>query len=136
VVDRPALEVDCSGEMSALAVKGIELFNAGDYFEAHEALEHAWLAETGPVRELYRGVLQVAVAYLQITRQNYRGALKMFLRMRQWLDPLPDECLGIDVAQLRLEASEARATLEGLGEARIGDFDLSLLKPVIVRSRP
>ena len=135
LVDRPALEVDCAGEMSALAAKGIELFNTGQYFEAHEELEHAWLAETGPVRELYRGVLQVAVAYLQITRRNYRGALKMFLRMRQWLDPLPDECLGVNVAKMRLEAGEARAALEELGEARIGEFDLSLLKPVSVQPR-
>ncbi len=136
LVDRPALETDCAGELSALAVKGIELFNAGQYFEAHEELERAWLAETGPVRELYRGVLQVAVAYLQITRQNYRGAIKMFLRMRQWLDPLPDECLGINVAQLRQEAREARAALERLGEARIGEFDQGLLKPVSVRNLP
>jgi predicted metal-dependent hydrolase len=130
LVDQPALEADCGGQISSLAAHGIELMNSGAYFEAHEELELAWMAETGPVRELYRGVLQVAVAYLQISRHNYRGALKMFLRLRQWLDPLPDECLGVNVAQLRADALTARAELESLGPERVAEFDLGLLKPV------
>jgi len=129
LIDHAALAADCEGELSALAVRGLELFKAGDYFEAHEELEHAWNAESGPARELYRAVLQVAVAYLQISRGNYAGAMKMFLRARQWLDPLPDVCRGVQVARLRRAAQQARVTLESLGEARIGEFDLSTLEP-------
>lgn len=132
LVDEPAQAADCAGALSALAAHGIDLFNRGDYFEAHEALEHAWQAESGPIREVYRGILQVAVAYLQITRGNYRGALKMFLRLRQWLDPLPDECLGVNVAQLRQDALAARAALEALGPDRLGEFDKGLLRPVVL----
>jgi predicted metal-dependent hydrolase len=136
LVDEPALAADCAGALSELAAQGVDLFNRGDYFEAHEALEHAWQAESGPIRELYRGILQVAVAYLQITRGNYRGALKMFLRLRQWLDPLPDECLGVDVAQLRSDALTARTALEALGPDRLGEFDRSLLRPVVMVRAP
>lgn len=128
--DAGAIAADCEGELSALALKGIALFKRHEFFEAHEELEHAWNEETGPARELYRGLLQVAVAYLQITRENYNGALKMFLRMRQWLDPLPDECRGVDVAQLRADALAARAELERLGPERIGEFDRRLIKPL------
>ncbi len=127
------LAADCEGEVSELARKGIELFNRREFFEAHEELEHAWNVETGPARELYRGILQVAVAYLQITRHNHNGALKMFLRMRQWLDPLPDECRGVNVAQLRADALAARAELEALGPERIGEFDPALFKPLVAR---
>jgi predicted metal-dependent hydrolase len=134
LVDYAGLEGDCAGELSPRAIKGIELFNEQAYFEAHEELELAWMEESGPVRELYRGILQVAVAYLQITRQNYRGALKMFLRLRQWLDPLPGICRGVDVARLRQEALAARAALEALGPNRLAEFDRGLLKPVILRS--
>ena len=129
--DPTILTADCKGKPSTLALKGIELFNRQEFFEAHEELEHAWNEEPGPARELYRGILQVAVAYLQVTRQNYNGALKMFLRMRQWLDPLPDKCRGVDVAQLRADALAARAELERLGPERIGEFDQSLFKPVV-----
>lgn len=130
--DPAATQAAAEGELSELARKGIELFNRGEYFEAHEELEHAWNEEGGPARELYRGILQVAVAYLQITRRNYNGAIKMFLRARQWLDPLPDVCRGVDVATLRQDAAEARAALEALGADRISEFDLALLKPVRV----
>ncbi|HRQ33635.1 MAG TPA: DUF309 domain-containing protein, partial [Anaerolineales bacterium] len=53
------------------AIEGLRLFNNGKYFEAHEALETAWLEERGKIRDLYRGILQVGVAYLHITRGNY-----------------------------------------------------------------
>ncbi|MEP7357841.1 MAG: DUF309 domain-containing protein [Anaerolineales bacterium] len=130
VFDYAGMQTDCDGRPSALALKGLALFNARQYFEAHEELELAWKEETGPVRELYRGVLQVAVAYLQINRRNYRGALKMFLRLRQWLDPLPDRCLGVDVAQLRTDALAARARLEELGPEGMAAFDVEALPPV------
>jgi hypothetical protein len=129
-VDVMALETECASALSPMALQGIALFDAGAYFEAHEALEHAWNADPGPARELYRGLLQIAVAYLQITRGNYTGALKMFLRARQWLDPLPDQCRGVHVAHLRAAARAARAELERLGPARIAEFDQALFKPI------
>ena len=129
--DEAGAASDCEGHLSDLALEGVGLFNAGEYFEAHEVLEHAWNEESGPVRELYRGILQVAVAYLQITRRNYNGAMKMFLRLRQWLDPLPDTCRGVDVARLRADALAARRAVEALGAEGLGEFDPALLKPVV-----
>jgi predicted metal-dependent hydrolase len=130
VIDYPSLATGCRGQMSELGRKGLALFNQGAYFEAHEELELAWGAESGPIREVYRGILQVAVGYLHITRRNYRGAMKMFLRLRQWLDPLPDTCLGVNIAQLRTDAMAAGAAVEALSPERMDEFDLTLLKPV------
>ena len=126
------LELDetCQAALPELAQRGLELFNKGEYFEAHELLEEIWKEDITPGRELYRAVLQIAVAYLQITRRNYNGAIKMFWRSRQWIDPLPDECRGVDVAQLRKDARQVYRTLVDLGRERISEFDLSLLKPV------
>jgi hypothetical protein len=132
-IDHRALALACAEPLSALGRDGIATFNRGDYFEAHEVLEHAWNADAGPARELYRGLLQIAVAYLQIERGNYNGALKMFLRMRQWLDPLPADCRGVDVAAARRAALAAQAALEALGPARIADFDRTLFKPILIR---
>lgn len=130
--DPAAALAACEGGLSEPARRGIELFNRGEYFEAHEELERAWIEEPGPARDLYRGILQIAVAYLQITRRNYNGAIKIFLRARQWLDPLPGMCRGVDVAALRKDAAEVRAGLEALGAARIEEFDLSGLKPILL----
>jgi predicted metal-dependent hydrolase len=53
-------ENPCHAPLHPQAAEGLRLFNAGEYFEAHEALEDAWNAETGEVRNLYRGILQIA----------------------------------------------------------------------------
>jgi CheY-like chemotaxis protein len=88
-IDYQSLELTCNQALSDRAIEGIKLFNQGEFFEAHEVLEQAWKEDSTAGRELYRAILQVAVAYLQIERKNYNGALKMFLRMRQRIDPLP-----------------------------------------------
>jgi predicted metal-dependent hydrolase len=91
----------CNAPLPPQAVEGLRLFNAGHYFEAHEALEDAWNAERGKVRELYRGILQIAVVYLHITRRNYDGALKVYGRSQRWMKDWPAVCRGIQVEELR-----------------------------------
>ncbi|MBI5930279.1 MAG: DUF309 domain-containing protein [Chloroflexi bacterium] len=121
----------CAQPMTPLVKKGLEEFNAGEYYECHETLEAAWMAETTPVRDMYRGILQVAVAYYQIQRGNYNGAMKLFLRSIQWLEPLPERCQGIEIARFRAGALQARLAMEALGPERIGEFDQKLMKPII-----
>jgi hypothetical protein len=130
IPDQTILQETCQESLSAKAIKGLQLFNEGEYFECHEELEDAWNEDQGPGRDLYRGILQVGVAYLQIERGNYRGAIKMLLRVRQWLDPLPDLCRGINIAQLRRDAQAVHDTLLQLGPERINKFDLTSFKNV------
>ena len=121
---------NCSLPLHPQAIIGIRLFNSAQYFEAHEALEEAWKEEQSPVRELYRGILQIAVAYLHITRKNYNGALKVYERSVKWLKDWPDVCRGVDVGKLRRDAQAAIEELQKKGMKNIASFDLSLLKPV------
>ncbi len=130
IPDLPAIRQACDEPLSELALEGIRLFNEGEYFEAHERLEDAWNEDRSAAKELYRAILQVAVAYLQIERGNYRGSMKMFLRMRQWLDPLPDECRGVDVARLRHDAAQVEKYLKAAGPENISGFDRNLFKPL------
>ncbi len=130
VPDVAAIQAACRESLSERAREGIRLFNAGEYFEAHELLEDAWNEDETPGKELYRAILQIAVAYLQIERGNYRGARKMFLRVRQWIEPLPDVCRGVDVRGLWMDAQRVEAELRALGPEGIGRFDRGLFKPV------
>jgi len=129
-IDDEALRETCQQPLSQKAVEGLEEFNRGEFYEAHEYLEEAWMADESLGRNLYRGVLQVAVAYYHILQGNHNGAAKLFLRVRQWIDPLPATCRGVDVARLRAEAREVHEELLRLGPERIGEFDRSLLRPV------
>uniref|UniRef100_UPI00404B9CDF DUF309 domain-containing protein n=1 Tax=Candidatus Roseilinea sp. TaxID=2838777 RepID=UPI00404B9CDF len=130
--DRAELLSQCDATLPELAARGIHEFNAGAYYEQHETLEAAWRAETGPVRQLYQGILQVGVAYYQIQRRNYAGARKMFQRAWQYLAALPDVCQGVDVAQLRRDARAAQDELERLGPDRIADFSPAFFKPILL----
>jgi hypothetical protein len=124
------MDLNCSGKLHPNARNGLQLFNRGEFFEAHEELEQAWLTEKGPRRELYRALLQMAVTYLHILRGNYDGALKVFERSMNRLDGWPEECLGIKIGQLRQNARKAIAQVMQLGREHLGEFDKSMLKPV------
>ncbi|HET6597058.1 MAG TPA: DUF309 domain-containing protein [Anaerolineales bacterium] len=121
----------CRAPLHPQAVQGLRLFNAREYFEAHEALEDAWNAEQGKIRDLYRGILQIAVVYLHITRRNYNGAIKVYARSQRWMKEWPDICRGVHVERLRRDAEAAITEVRRLGMERMAEFDSSLLKPVV-----
>ena len=80
--------------------EAVDLFNAERYFEAHEVLERLWLTADGPDRELYQGVLQVAVGLHHDARGNRKGAASMLAKSVSRLAPLAPSRLGVDVARL------------------------------------
>ncbi len=124
------LKNDCNAPLHPAARHGLELFNAGEYFEAHEYLETAWRAERGPVRTLYQGILQVAVAYLHTQRGNYVGAIALSERARNKLEGWPENCRGVHVGTLLDDLSLVTETLVRLGPQGIAAFDPRLFKPV------
>lgn len=113
------------------AIEGMKLFNEQKFFEAHEELEIAWRAEKDEVRNLYRGILQVAVFYLHITRRNYAGAVKLYERSMKWLNAFPDVHFGIQVKILRSDAKNIYNALRFSGAENIKDFDCTSFQPVI-----
>ncbi len=121
---------ECQETLPERAAEAIELFNKGEYYTQHDLFEAEWAESTRPVRDLYRAILQVGVAYYQIERGNYRGAIKMLQRSAQWFHILPDECQSVNVAQLREDAFAVLKELQRLGEAGFHEFDKSLIKPV------
>jgi uncharacterized protein len=123
-------EQDCNGTLHPKAVEGIQLFNEGKFFEAHEELEIAWNEETGEIRDLYRGILQVAVAYLHITRGNYNGAVKVYGRSLKWTKGWSDVCRGINVRKLRDDAEIVMQAVERLGKDGIGEFGVPRFQPI------
>jgi predicted metal-dependent hydrolase len=120
----------CGEELPPLAQLGVQRFNAGDYLAQHDAFKKQWMAENGPVRDLYRAILQVGVAYYHITQGNAVGALKVLRRSVRWFAMLPDICQGVDVRQLRQDADRVYAALQAIEPADITSFDLALLRPI------
>lgn len=121
---------------SGLAQQGIAEFNQGEYFEQHEHLEAAWLAEKRPIRDFYQGILQVGVALLQIERQNWRGAIKLFRRGLPKLRRLPAVCQGIDLQRFRAAAEALHAEVAQRGPAHVNEFDRRHFPEIIYVTPP
>lgn len=121
---------DCPDQLPEEAQIGIQLFNQGKFFEAHEHLELAWRAEPSPKRYLYIGILQAGVAYYHVQQRNYRGALKVIARSRRWLNLLPQWCGGVNIGQLRADLDAVEKAVRELGPAGLDRFDEGLFHPL------
>lgn len=93
-------------------------------------MEFAWKQASGSIRDLYQGILQVAVTYLHITRGNYDGAVKVYGRSLKWMQGWSDVCRGVNVRKLREDAEVVTREVARLGKEGIGRFDVSLFKPI------
>lgn len=64
-------------ERTAAVVAGLRAYDSGDYFEAHELLEPAWMGTDDPVeRDLISGLIKVAAADVHGVRGNPRGVAR------------------------------------------------------------
>ncbi len=99
--------------------RGAREFNRGLFFEAHETWEEAWRPMSGPDRDLFRGLIQLAVAAKKVGEGNANGANRLFERAHRLLVPYSPHRLGIDVAELCRRIARLRdqtlAWIEGRG---------------------
>jgi predicted metal-dependent hydrolase len=81
--------------------RGIELFNAGRYWDAHEVWEHEWMPDRkGPDAAFFKGLIQVAAGCLHYGRRNRRGAINKWRSGADYLRPYLPEHRGVRLAPL------------------------------------
>jgi predicted metal-dependent hydrolase len=66
-----------------LMANAIRLYNAKKYWECHENLEHYWLEEPGPIRNIYWAVIQVAAAMIHYRESNLIGASGLLKKAKE-----------------------------------------------------
>jgi predicted metal-dependent hydrolase len=95
----PSFDPDRWGEGDEIAhwIRGVDLFNAGEYEEAHEAFEALWLSTEGPDSDFYKGLVQAAIALHHFQRGNVEGAAKLYGGHRRYLAAYLPAHRGIDV---------------------------------------
>ncbi|HWE24365.1 MAG TPA: DUF309 domain-containing protein [Myxococcales bacterium] len=93
--------------------RGADLFDSGEFWEAHEAWEQAWLEEEGETRLFLQGLIQVAAGYHKATVQlQPNGCVKLLRNGLDKLERLPAEFLGLSLARFVPEV------VRSLAEAR------------------
>ncbi len=81
--------------------EGIEHFNRGEYFEAHESWEEVWLASAEPEKTFLQGIIQIAAAFHHYKRKNRRGTRSLLEAGLAKLGRSPSRRRGIDLQALR-----------------------------------
>ncbi len=106
---------------------GIEHFDAGRFFPAHEAWETAWKQARGtPDEEFFKGLSQLGAGYVHYRRRNPHGAHTLMRRALSRIRRYPERHHGVDVARL-VEVVERLAS--AVEESERGGSDLPPLEP-------
>ena len=95
--------------MADLLQDGINFFNVGQYFEAHEAWEDLWRETQGPLRFFYQGLVQAAVGLHHLNKGNLNGSMAQLRKSISKLEQYPDRFCRIDNRKL---ITELRKVLE------------------------
>lgn len=94
---------------------GVDLFNAGYYWEAHEAWEAVWIAagRRGPTADFLKALIKLAAAGVKLYEQNPSGARRHLRRARELFvavnaasPPDAGRMFGLDAAALGESAGQ------------------------------
>jgi predicted metal-dependent hydrolase len=95
-----------------LLALGIAHFDAGRFFQAHEAWEAAWHPAPEPERDFWQGITQIAVGFTHYQRGNPVGAATLLARGAAKLERYEDGAHGFPVARIASAARAAAAAIE------------------------
>src|SRR5260221_7858752 len=105
--------------------RGIRLFNAREFYDAHEVWEDVWRESHGIEKKFLQGLIQAAVALHHQSTGNVVGACSLVGRARRNLAGCPAEFGGIRVNELIEALAEWRAVggwgiRAGVGSPMVG----------------
>ena len=80
--------------------RGVDQFNRGEYWHAHESWEGEWLATTGDRAQLLQGLIQLAAACYHVQKGRPRNAEKLRGISLRRLSSLPDGFGGVNLGEL------------------------------------
>lgn len=112
---------------SAVFSAGALLFDEGRFFEAHEAWEEHWLAETEETkRRFLQGLIQVAAGFHKLVVQDQPdSAERLLAKGLAKLDACSEPIDGVDLARFR-DAVRSCAS-----ELSAGRFDRSRIPKLV-----
>ena len=116
-------------EIDAQLALGVELFNRGEFFEAHEAMEDAMNLLEDDTRDwdFYLGLLRAAVANHKLADGEIASARLHLRAALKFLAPYPDRHRSLKLREFRsaLTAELARldSGLTGVAPPRIELYD-------------
>ena len=81
--------------------QGLEQFNRGEFFQAHETWEEIWLPAPEPDKTFLQGVIQVAAAFHHYQGGNRAGAQSLLRAGLRKLEAFPEDYRWLRLEDLR-----------------------------------
>jgi predicted metal-dependent hydrolase len=108
--------------------RGARLFDAGEFFEAHEAWEGRWrVAPDKAERDFLQGLIQVAAAFHKLlVMKSAEGASRLLAKGLAKLDACPTQVQGVDIAAFR---ERLRACASDLASGRLTRAEIPAMRP-------
>jgi hypothetical protein len=95
-----------SREKDRLYREGLEAFNSGRFFEAHELWEDLWRETPEPDKRFLQGLIHVAAAFHHHSRANLLGTRRQLERGLRRLAGFPEVYGGLEIESIRAAARE------------------------------
>jgi hypothetical protein len=114
-------------------------FNEQNYYQAHDVLEHLWLKDRGPAHRFFKGLIQLAGAFVHLQKQYRRPdhptdgrrlgpAWRLFKLAQTNLEPYLPTFLDLDVRSVLEICSKNMRAIEGT------DFKSNPWNPMVAPS--
>jgi hypothetical protein len=88
--------------------RAVALFEAGAFWDAHEALEAAWARSSGVEKHFLSGVILLAAALHKARAlQSPRGGRRNYAKALRHLALVPDRYFGVDVREFEARVHAA-----------------------------
>lgn len=97
--------------------QGLDLFNAGEFYDCHEVLEAVWDDLLGNEKRTVQGILQIAVRFYHLRTGNLNGANSQFRKAAGKFEkfPVPPD-FPMDIPALQAELNLIRNRLSAVGD--------------------
>ena len=97
--------------------RGVELFNSGAYFEAHEAWEELWVEASGDERRFLQALIHFAVGCHHQRKGNSIGAARQWDKGVAKIEPFLPAWRGIHTAPLAVAAKSRSESFPAIESA-------------------
>ena len=113
-----------SDKMSELFKRGLDEYDKGDYFEAHEAWEDLWSDYNFPDRKFVQGLIQLSVSFVHLGNGNLTGAKNLLKKCQQKFDDYNGIHREINLSDLKSSIEAVEIVYSELNNCRDFDWDL------------
>ncbi len=116
---------------------GVNLFNEGKFWHAHEAWEEVWRRHTEDERLFFQGLIQLAAAYHHLTlKKSHGGCVNNLQKSADILNVFRPEFMGVAIEPLMTAIADGKKEAEALGPEQIDEFRKSLIVKIAFQRPP